>query len=227
MQSVALILVLSYMVGSIPSSVWVGRLFHGIDLREHGSGNAGATNAFRVLGWKCGSMAAVIDLAKGIVAAGLIATIRIDTLPTGLGFWEVDSVVRLLAGVTAVAGHNYPLWAGFRGGKGVNTTAGVLLAITPMVMLVTLGVFAAVLFLSRYASVASLAATFTYPSAIAVEKYVIHSEGYDASIFVLSLALAASIFYAHRANIKRLINGEESRIRSFRPSQGLAGKKEC
>lgn len=226
MQSVALILVLSYMVGSIPSSVWVGKLFHGIDLREHGSGNAGASNAFRVLGWKCGSMAAVIDLGKGIVAAGLISTIRIDALPAGFGFWEADSVVRLMAGVAAVAGHNFPLWAGFRGGKGVNTTAGVLIAVTPMVMLVTLAVFATVLFASRYASVASLSATVTYPTAIAIEKYVIHSEGYDASIFVFSLVLAASIFFAHRTNIKRLLKGEETRIRSFKPAKGMtSGEK--
>lgn len=226
MQSVILILVLSYLAGSIPASVWVGKLAHGIDLRQHGSGNAGATNAFRVLGWKAGSVAALVDLGKGILAAGLIATIRIDDLPSGLGFWEVESVVRLMAGVAAVVGHMYPVWAGFKGGKGVNTTAGVLFAITPMVMVITLGVFFAVLVLSRYVSVASLAATITYPSAIVIEKYLLNTEGYDASIVFFSLALAISIFVAHRSNINRLLSGQESRIRSFRMARGMKGRGE-
>jgi len=226
MQSVALIIILSYLVGSIPASVWVGKISMGVDLREHGSGNAGATNAFRVLGWKAGTVAAVVDLGKGILAAGLIAMIRIDQLPSGLGFWEVDSVVRLVAGVMAVIGHMYPVWADFKGGKGVNTTAGMLLAITPMVMLATLGVFALVLVASRYVSVASLSATVMYPTAIAIRKYVLGVEGLDASIFVFSLALATSIFVAHRSNIRRLIQGEENRIKTFRMARGMKGRGE-
>ena len=226
MQSVALILVLSYLVGSIPASVWVGKLAYGIDLRSHGSGNAGATNAFRVLGWKAGVAAYLIDLGKGLLAAGVIATIRIDTLPSGLGFWEVESVVRLMAGVTAVIGHMYPVWAGFRGGKGVSTTAGVLFALTPGVMALTLAVFGIVLLLSRYVSLASLAATVTYPSAIAIKKYILHAEGLDASVFVFSLALATAIFVAHRSNIQRLRNGSESRINSFRMARGMRGRGE-
>lgn len=226
MLSVALILVLSYLVGSIPASVWVGKLAYGIDLRSHGSGNAGATNTFRVLGWKAGVVVSIIDLGKGLLAAGVIATLRVDALPAGLGFWEVDSVVRLMAGVTAVIGHMYPIWAGFRGGKGVSTTAGMLLALTPGVMLLTLGVFALVLFLSRYVSVASLTATFTYPTAIAIKKYVLHAEGLDASVFVFSLALATAIFLAHRSNIQRLLAGSESRISTFRPARGMKGRGE-
>jgi glycerol-3-phosphate acyltransferase PlsY len=226
MLSVALILVLSYLAGSIPASVWVGKLAYGIDLRSHGSGNAGATNTFRVLGWKAGVVVSIIDLGKGLLAAGVIATIRIDTLPSGLGFWEVDSVVRLMAGVTAVIGHMYPIWAGFRGGKGVSTTAGMLMALTPGVMLLTLGVFALVLFLSRYVSVASLTATLTYPTAIAIKKYVLHAEGLDASVFVFSLALATAIFVAHRSNIQRLLAGSENRVNTFRPARGMKGRGE-
>lgn len=226
MLSVALILVLSYLAGSIPASVWVGKLAYGIDLRSHGSGNAGATNTFRVLGWKAGVVVSIIDLGKGLLAAGVIATIRIDTLPSGLGFWEVDSVVRLMAGGTAVIGHMYPIWAGFRGGKGVSTTAGMLMALTPGVMLLTLGVFALVLFLSRYVSVASLTATLTYPTAIAIKKYVLHAEGLDASVFVFSLALATAIFVAHRSNIQRLLAGSENRVNTFRPALGMKGRGE-
>ena len=226
MLSVLVIVVLSYMVGSIPASVWIGKLMYDTDLRQHGSGNAGATNAFRVLGWKAGVLATVVDLGKGLLAAAVIATIRIDALPAGLGFWEADSVIRLVAGVTAVIGHMYPMWAGFKGGKGVNTTAGVLLALTPSVMLLTLGVFAIVLFSSRYVSVASLSATLAYPSAIAVNKYLLHAESLDASVFVFSLFLATGIFYAHRSNIKRLLEGSESRIKSFGMAKGMKGRGE-
>ena len=226
MLSVLVIVVLSYMVGSIPASVWIGKLMYDTDLRQHGSGNAGATNAFRVLGWKAGVLATVVDLGKGLLAAAVIATIRIDALPAGLGFWEADSVIRLMAGVTAVIGHMYPMWAGFKGGKGVNTTAGVLLALTPSVMLLTLGVFAIVLFSSRYVSVASLSATLAYPSAIAVNKYLLHAESLDASVFVFSLFLATGIFYAHRSNIKRLLEGSESRIKSFGMAKGMKGRGE-
>ena len=226
MLSVLVIVVLSYMVGSIPASVWIGKLMYDTYLRQHGSGNAGATNAFRVLGWKAGVLATVVDLGKGLLAAAVIATIRIDALPAGLGFWEADSVIRLMAGVTAVIGHMYPMWAGFKGGKGVNTTAVVLLALTPSVMLLTLGVFAIVLFSSRYVSVASLSATLVYPSAIAVNKYLLHAESLDASVFVFSLFLATGIFYAHRSNIKRLLEGSESRIKSFGMAKGMKGRGE-
>ena len=135
-------------------------------------------------------------------------------------------MIRLMAGVTAVIGHMYPMWAGFKGGKGVNTTAGVLLALTPSVMLLTLGVFAIVLFSSRYVSVASLSATLVYPSAIAVNKYLLHAESLDASVFVFSLFLATGIFYAHRSNIKRLLEGSESRIKSFGMAKGMKGRGE-
>ncbi len=226
MLSVITILVLSYLVGSIPASVWVGKAMYRTDLRDHGSGNAGATNAFRVLGWKAGLVSTIVDLGKGMLAAGLISQIRIDPLPNGFGFWEAESVIMLIAGVTAVFGHMYPVLAGFRGGKGVNTTAGVLLAITPMTMLVTLGVFVLVLFASRYVSLASLAATATYPTAIAFRKYVLDVDALDASIFVFSLLLAVGIFLAHRTNIQRLLNGSESRIRSFKMARGMKGRGE-
>ena len=226
MLSVAVILLLSYLVGSIPASVWVGKLAYGIDLREHGSGNAGATNAFRVLGWRAGSVASLIDLGKGLLAAGVIATIRLDALPSGFGFWDVESVVRLIAGMAAVIGHMYPVWAGFKGGKGVSTTAGMLLALTPGVMLLTLGVFGLVLLASRYVSVASLSATALYPSAIAIKKYGLHADGLDASIFVFSLVLATGIFIAHRSNIERLLAGTENRVKTFRAARGMRGRGE-
>jgi glycerol-3-phosphate acyltransferase PlsY len=226
MLSLIVILALSYLVGSIPGSVWVGKLLYGKDLRNYGSGNAGATNAFRVLGWKAGLLATVVDLGKGLLTAGVIATIRIDDLPSGIEFWHIETFVRLLAGVVAVIGHMFPVWASFRGGKGVNTAAGVLLALTPITMMITLGVFALVLFSSRYVSLASLTAVVAFPSTVAIRKYLFHVESLDSSLLVVSTALALAIIFAHRANIRRLLNGTESRIRTFRPARGMYGRGE-
>ena len=226
MLSLVVILVLSYLVGSIPASVWIGQALYGIDVRQHGSGNAGATNAFRVLGWKAGLLATLVDLGKGLFAAGVIATIRLDSLPTEVGVWEASTVVRLAAGILAVVGHMFPIWAGFRGGKGVNTAAGMLLALTPISMYITLGVFVLVLISFRYVSLASLTAVVAFPSTIAVRKYVFGIESLDASLLIFSAALAAVIIVAHRSNIKRLLNGTESRVRTFRPARGLRGRGE-
>ncbi len=226
MLSIAVILVLSYLVGSIPGSVWVGKGLYGVDIREHGSGNAGATNAFRVLGWKAGALATIVDLGKGLLAAGVIATIRLDNLPSGIEFWQIETVVRLLAGLAAIAGHMYPVWAHFKGGKGVNTAAGVLFALTPVTMMITLGVFAVVLLSSRYVSLASLSAAVAFPSAVAIRKYVFHVDALDGSILVFGIIMALGIIYAHRANIKRLLNGTESRIRTFRLARGMRGRGE-
>lgn len=226
MLTLVFILSLSYLIGSIPASVWIGQALYGIDVRRHGSGNAGATNAFRVLGWKAGLLATMVDLGKGLFAAGVIATIRIDTLPEITGVWETSTVVRLLAGTFAVVGHMFPLWANFRGGKGVNTAAGVLLALTPISMYITIGVFILVLISSRYVSLASISAVVAFPSTIAVRKYLFGIENLDASLLILSAFLAGGIILAHRSNIKRLLNGTEHRVRTFRPARGLRGRGE-
>lgn len=225
MISLLVILVLSYLVGSIPASVWIGRLIYGIDVREHGSGNAGATNAFRVLGWKAGMLSTLVDLGKGLFAAGVIATIRLDALPLTMEVWSVDTFVRMLAGLVAIIGHMYPVWARFKGGKGVNTAAGVLFALTPVTMLITLGVFVLVLFSTRYVSLSSIAASITFPSAVAIRKYVFGID-LDASILIISILMAIGIIYAHRKNIQRLFNGTENRVRTFRPAKGMVGRGE-
>jgi glycerol-3-phosphate acyltransferase PlsY len=226
MLSLVVILVLSYLVGSIPGSVWVGKWLYGLDIREHGSGNAGATNAFRVLGWKAGMLATVVDLGKGLFAAGVIATIRLDGLPSGLEFWQIETFVRLMAGFAAIIGHMFPIWAGFKGGKGVNTAAGVLFALSPITMLIVIGVFALVLFTSRYVSLASLLATAAFPATVAIRKYVFHVDSLDGSLLIISIVMMLAIVYAHRANIKRLFNGTESRIRTFRLARGMRGRGE-
>ncbi|MGI9175096.1 MAG: glycerol-3-phosphate 1-O-acyltransferase PlsY [Rhodothermales bacterium] len=228
MLSLFVIIVLSYLVGSIPASVWIGRLFYGMDVRDYGSGNAGATNVFRVLGWRAGVLCTLLDVGKGLFAAGVIAGLRLDPLPVQLGsdYWQVETVVRLLAGATAVLGHIYPIWARFKGGKGVNTSAGVLFALTPVSMWITLGVFVLVLLLSRYVSLASLLATIAFPSTIAIRRYVFGIDRLDPSLLFISIIMALGIIIAHRANIRRLFNGTESRIRTFRPAQGMRGRGE-
>ena len=226
MLSLVVILFLSYLAGSIPGSVWVGKLLYGTDIRMHGSGNAGATNVFRVLGWKAGVLATLVDLGKGLLAAGVIASIRLDTLPSGVEVWQIETVVRLLAGIAAVLGHMYPIWARFKGGKGVNTSAGVLFALTPISMWITLGVFVVVLLSSRYVSLASLSAVVAFPSVIAIRRYVFGIEALDPSLLIFSIFMALGIIFAHRANINRLLKGTESRIRTFRPARGMRGRGE-
>jgi acyl phosphate:glycerol-3-phosphate acyltransferase len=226
MLSLVVILVLSYLVGSIPGSVLVGKWVHGIDIREHGSGNPGATNAFRVLGWKSGVLCTIIDMGKGFIAAGLIASIRIDGLPGLVEAWHMDTVIRLIAGMAAVAGHMFPVWAKFHGGKGVNTSGGALLAIEPISMVITLTVFAVVLFSSRYVSLASLAAAITFPSTIAIRRYAFGVESIDPSLLFISIVMAIGLFVAHRPNIKRLLNGTENRVKNFRPARGKLRESE-
>lgn len=227
MLSVTLILILSYLVGSIPGSLWTGKLLYGVDIRKHGSKNAGATNAFRVLGWKAGVLATVIDLGKGLFAAGVIAFLRIDPIPTwGLVPWQAVTVVCLLAGLAAIVGHMFPIWAKFKGGKGVNTAAGVLFALTPLTMAITLGVFFIVLLTSRYVSLASILAAITFPSAVAIRRYLFDIESLDPSLLVFSAVMALAIIIAHRSNIRRLLRGNENRVSSFRPARGMRGRGE-
>jgi glycerol-3-phosphate acyltransferase PlsY len=228
MLTVAVILVLAYLVGSIPGSVWTGKLLYGEDVRDYGSGNAGATNVFRVLGWKAGVVATVVDLGKGLFAAGVLGTqVRLGDLPAwGLVGWEAETVICLAAGLAAIVGHMYPVWARFRGGKGVNTAAGVLFALTPVTTLVAVGVFVLVLALSRYVSLASMTAAVAFPSTVAVRRYLLGAESLDPSLLVFGALLAAGILVAHRSNIKRLLNGNENRVRSFSPAKGRLHKRE-
>ncbi len=225
MASLTLILILSYLVGSIPASVWIGKRMYGVDIREYGSGNAGATNAFRIFGWKAGLAATGVDLGKGLFAAGVIATLRVDALPVLLStdVFEAVTLVRILAGLAAVVGHILPVWAGFKGGKGVNTSCGVLFAITPTTTIIALGVFAGVLLLSRYVSLASITAAVAFPAAVVIRRYLFHIQGLDESLLIFATVMAIAVVWAHQSNIRRLLNGTETRIRTFRPSPGQLG----
>ena len=227
MLSIIVILLLSYLAGSIPGSVWTGKLLYGVDVREHGSRNAGATNVFRVLGWKAGVLASIVDIGKGVFAAAVIATIRLDDgLPSGYAVWQVESVVRLVAGMAAIVGHMFPIWARFMGGKGVNTAAGVLFALTPITMAIVMGTFVVVLLIWRYVSLASMTAAVSFPAVVAVRKFLFGIDGLDRSLLLFGLLLAIAIFVAHRSNIARLIKGTENRVRNFLPARGLRGRGE-
>jgi glycerol-3-phosphate acyltransferase PlsY len=227
MWSLVLILLISYFLGSIPGALWSSKALHGVDIRNYGSHNCGATNAFRVVGWQAGALATVVDFGKGFVSAGVVAsTIRIDPLPAlGVFGWDADVVLGLIAGLMAVVGHMYPIFARFAGGKGVNTAAGMLFALTPLTMAITLGVFAAVLFTWRYVSLASITSAVAFPLLVAFRRFAFGAD-LDPSLLLFGSILALSIVVAHRSNIQRLLNGTESQITSFKPAQGMLGRGE-
>ncbi len=197
-----LVIVLAYLLGSIATAVWVGKIFHGTSVREHGSGNAGATNVIRVLGWKTGVPVLLIDVLKGWVAA---------MLPVFLNMADDGSALltnyQIIAGLAAVAGHIYPVFAGFHGGKGVATIFGVLLAINPLVTISCFGVFLCVLLISGYASLGSMTAGISFPVLL-----FFFFETPSVWLKVFSVLVAVALLITHRHNIIRLIKGKESRL---------------
>ncbi len=193
---------LAYLAGSIPTAVWWGRAFHGIDVREHGSRNAGATNTFRVLGPKAGVPVLLVDVLKGFLP--------VRVLPNFSGL-EVDGEgwmwLRVALVLAAVVGHLYPVFAGFRGGKGVATSLGGVLAVHPGAALICVATFAIVFFLTRYVSLGSMLAAVTYPLAVVL---VFHESSPVKVGFAVALCLL--VLFTHRQNIRRLWRGEENRI---------------
>ena len=193
---------LAYLLGSIPTSVWLGRAAKGVDLREHGSGNAGATNAFRVLGKPLGSVVLVLDMLKGFLAVNL-ALLQHSVEPGE----EAYMVIKIGLGLLAVVGHIFPLFAGFRGGKGVATTTGVALAIHPYAALAAMGIYLLVFLFTRISAVSSLIAVFSYPVWII---WVFQSESMAIRIF--SVVVVILVLITHRSNIRRLIMGQEKSL---------------
>jgi len=194
--------VLAYLAGSIPSAVWAGKLFHGIDVREHGSGNAGATNTVRVLGWKTGIPVLIFDLFKGWLAAMLPRFL--DAAPEGS---EQMMVLQIVCGMAAILGHVFPLFAGFRGGKGVATTFGVLLALHPLLTLTCAGIFLLVLFISGYVSLSSMTAVAMFPILLVT---VFRTP--STLLIIFSIVVAVAVIITHAKNIRRLLRGEEKKF---------------
>jgi acyl phosphate:glycerol-3-phosphate acyltransferase len=197
-----LTLMLSYLLGSVATAVWAGKIFHGIDVREHGSGNAGATNVIRVLGWKTGIPVLLIDVLKGWAAAMLPVFLDL----TGEGTALMTNY-QILAGIAVVTGHIFPVFAGFRGGKGVATIFGVLLAIHPMVTLSCLGVFLCVMLITGYVSISSMSAGVAFPVFL-----MLFFDTPSVLFKVFSILVAIALIYTHRKNISRLLKGEETRL---------------
>ncbi len=197
--------VLSSMAGSIPTSIIDSKLFRGIDIRDFGSGNAGATNVLRVLGWKLALVVMVVDVAKGFVAAYFIAPLAFAAFPSH------PALVQILAGASAVVGHIYTVFAGFRGGKGVGTGAGVMLALYPLPTLICVAVFLTVAFSTRYVSLASLTAVTLLPLLLVLLKFLFH-QPLDFYLLLFAILVAGLIVFAHRSNIRRLLAGTENRF---------------
>jgi len=228
MLSLVIVLVLSYIVGSIPGSLWSSKLLYGIDVREHGSGNAGATNTSRVVGWQAGVVATIVDMGKGAFAAGVLPMITLFGPFPAFGIsapGEAAVIVSLLCGLAAVTGHMFPVFAKFRGGKGVNTAAGILLALTPLSTLLTMVVFVVTLATSRYVSLGSILASIAFPTIVAIRKYVFGAD-LSVSLLVFGVVIGLAIVVAHQSNIKRLLDGNENRVSSFKPAEGMRGRGE-
>lgn len=194
---------LSYLIGSIPSAVWIGKKFHNTDVREHGSGNAGATNTFRVLGKRTGSIVLILDIFKGF-----IVTLLSNYFQPGSFDQEVQ--YKLLFGICAVLGHIFPIYVGFRGGKGIATLLGLVIGLHPLMALICLLIFITTLLFSHYVSLSSMLATISFPIT-AIWGPVEHS------VWLIAFGAAASIMVilTHRANIQRLINGNENETYLF------------
>lgn len=191
MEYVVFILI-AYLLGSIPSGLIVGKIFYGVDIREHGSGNLGATNAFRTLGIKAGSVVIIADILKG-------------TLATLLPIWFGADLHPLIAGMAAAIGHSFPIFAGFRGGKAVATSGGVLLAYEPVLFLLLVVAFLISLYISKYVSLSSII--------VAIIAVIYTFFKGDIPLIIVVLFLASFVIFRHRANVKRILNKTEPKIK--------------
>ncbi|MDB4088234.1 glycerol-3-phosphate 1-O-acyltransferase PlsY [Flavobacteriales bacterium] len=196
------VVLLAYLLGSIPTAVWVGKKFYNKDIREFGSGNAGATNTFRVLGKKAGIPVLIFDVLKGWFSVYVLShSLGLDTMTNSF------MNIRIALGIAAVIGHIYPIFAKFKGGKGVATTLGVVIALDPISAFSCMGVFIVVLLISRIVSVSSMVAAISFP----IFVILIYKTEY-ISLQVFSIVMSLLIVITHKKNIGRLIKGEESKI---------------
>jgi glycerol-3-phosphate acyltransferase PlsY len=201
-----LLLILAYLIGSIPTSVWVSKRYFDFDIREYGSGNAGATNTYRVLGPKWGTTVLLLDMLKGMAAVQL-AWLLPEYQEAD---WQTDNLKTCL-GLASVLGHIFPIWAEFRGGKGVATLFGMILGISPWTAVSCVGIFLLVLYLTRFVSLSSILASIAFPIFILV---VFNVENPLYRVFAISVALL--VLLTHQKNIGRILRGNETKIPIFK-----------
>lgn len=199
--------VIAYLLGSISFAVWIGRIFYKVDVREHGSGNAGTTNTIRVLGWKPGLFVLLLDAFKGWLAIHIGDGLMPDCLAGWQEYYDV------LLAVSVLLGHIFPLFTGFKGGKGVATMVGIVIALYPEAFLGAFAVFMLVFLLTHYVSLASILAAIVFPI---LDIFVFHQEHVVLMIFAILVPLL--IIVTHRKNIGRLLRGEESKMYIWKKS---------
>lgn len=202
-MKILLLMIVAYLIGSIPSGVWIGKLFYGKDIRQFGSGNSGTTNTFRVLGKKAGIVVLAMDILKGTLAT---------CLPQLFHF--TSSINPLWFGVCAVIGHMFPIFAGFKGGKAVATSAGMLLGFSPIFFLYSCGIFALCLFFTSMVSLSSMIAAvlITLSTMILPVVWPQVLPDHNWLLTVIALLITLFIFYRHQDNIRRIKAGTESRV---------------
>jgi glycerol-3-phosphate acyltransferase PlsY len=199
--------IVAYLIGSFPTAVLYGKIYYGIDIRDHGSGNAGATNTFRVLGKKAGIIVMMIDIFKGWLATQSANFLIYYNL-----IEESDLVVyKLIFGMAAVFGHIFPIYAGFRGGKGIASLLGMILSIHIEAALICLMVFLVVLFLSKYVSLGSMVAALAFPIILFSPRF--RPEEHGPLVIAFGFAIFSIVMITHQKNIRRLINGEENKAK--------------
>ena len=202
-------LLLAYLFGSIPTAVCIGQAFYGIDVREYGSGNAGATNTFRVLGKKAGIAVMLLDIFKGYTATNLAYLIGLSVTGPQNSVQFVN--YQLALGITAVMGHLFPVFAGFRGGKGIATLFGMILAVQSQAAMLCVLTFVVVLLISKYVSLSSILAGFSFPLSII---FIFQSP--IRSVVLYGMSICVLILVTHQKNIERLLKGKESKVNLFK-----------
>lgn len=204
-----MLVMLAYLLGSIPTSIWVSKAVFGIDIRDYGSGNPGATNTFRVLGSKWGTFVMIVDISKGVIATSLYILIP---------FYLQNELARtnfmIILGLAAVLGHIFPIWADFKGGKGVATILGMALAIQPIVALICIVVFLITLFTTRFVSLSSMLASIVFMVLI---LFIFKEK--ETSYRVFAIIVALMVVVTHQKNIGRLLNGKENKAPLFKKNR--------
>jgi glycerol-3-phosphate acyltransferase PlsY len=206
MLELVLVLIFSYLIGSIPTAIIAGKLLKKIDIRDYGSGNAGATNVLRILGWKAGLVVLLLDMFKGYIAVVWIVNIIPD-----IQNFETRAIYQIMAGTAAICGHIWTIFAGFKGGKGVGTAAGVFFGLQPIPVFICLLVFTGIVSRTKYVSLGSMVAAILLPIILLVEYFFLYKP-IPIAHMAIAILLAILIIIMHRENIYRLVEGTENEI---------------